>query len=794
MSLRFLPGPAELLRREIHEAGGVEVFAVGDVDEKRRVSGLEVHARGTPDSVLALRSRPRAGQVVIHNHPSGDLRPSGADLHLAGNFGEDGVGFVIVDSDVRRANWVVEPKAKAMEPVDPEELRGFFDRELPARMDGWEPRPGQVEMAERVADTLGAPEAEERGITLIVEAGTGTGKSLGYLVPAALWAMRNDTKVVVSTFTKALQQQLMADDLPLLHKVYGGRLKTALLKGRGNYACRRKLQEAVVDEEEQGALDQIRDWAKTTLTGDRGELVGVGNDLWEEVESDSDHTLRARCPHFNTCFYYNARRAAAGAHVIVVNHALLLADLALKAQNNGNGILPAFQRVIVDEAHHLEAAATRAGEQRLSELAIRRAVGKLVSRGHRPGAIQRLARRSQEIAGLEADAVDALRSVLDAARLGFYAIGQRSPLPQRVPTPFPEAHHLRDLAVELERAAGRLGAIEAVEAKREDEVPAAEAQPLKELQRSRRRLQEQADVAHALLEANADWCAYIQGGRRGAISLIRAPIDVAPFLRLHLGPSDDRPRAAVLTSATLTVQARFDHLIERTGLQGAETALFSSPFDYPRQALLLAPRDLPVPNDPGWVDRVAEVVGDAVLLTGGGAFVLCTSYQTVRDLAARVRARVAGAFAILEQPETGTAGILEQFRADRNAVLFATDSFWEGVSVRGEALRLVIIPRLPFRPPNEPVSEARHERLRERGVDPFYGFTLPQAVLKLRQGFGRLIRSTTDRGVVIVLDRRLHDHAYGRVFLASLPNARRFTGPWRASLAQMRAFYGGESE
>ncbi len=784
MSLRFTPEAAAALRREISDAGGVEVFAVGEVDEKRCVIAVEVHARGTSDAVLALRSRPRAGQVVIHNHPSGDLRPSAPDTHLAGNFGEDGVGFVIVDSAVARSNWVVEPMHRAAEPVDAEEIRRFFDEELPGSLPGWEPRPAQTEMAERVGEVLSAgPD----GASLVVEAGTGTGKSLAYLVPAALWALRNDKKVVVSTHTKALQAQLMGDDLPLLHRVFGDKLRSAVLKGRGNYACRRKLESAEVEEEDEDALRALVQWAQTSRTGDRSELPGLPEGVWEEVESDSDHTLRARCPHFNTCFYYTARRDAAAAHLIIVNHALLFADLALKGRNSGTGILPAYDRMILDEAHHLEAAATTAGELRLSELAIRRAVARLLPRARRPGALVRLAQRRPDVDRLVPDAMDALRAVLDCARISFYALGRLRPLPLLIPEPFPEGHYLTDLAEELDRACGRLGAIEALLADEEQPLKPEEAQPLKELQRTHRRLQEQSAAANALLSADDQGCRYIAAGRRGAVVLVRAPIDVVPFLREHLGPREGR--ATVLTSATLTVQGRFDHFIERTGMRGAEQALFPGPFDYQRQALLLTPRDLPSPNDPEWFERVGAVVSDAVEATRGGAFVLCTSYDAVQRLAAITRERTGGSLPILEQPVSGPSGVLAQFRADRQAVLFATDSFWEGVSVRGEGLRLVIIPRLPFRPPNDPVASARHDRMAAAGLDPFYGYTLPQAVIKLRQGFGRLVRSTTDRGVVMILDRRLHDHAYGRVFLSSLPNARRHTGPWRSALGMLRSFF-----
>ncbi len=796
MALRFTVEAAAALRAEIAEAArgatvagaAVEVFAVGQVDrgKPRRVHAIEVHARGTADAVLAVRGRARSGEVVIHNHPSGDLRPSSADTHLAGNFGEDGVGFVIVDNDVSRSNWVVEPMERALEPVDPTEIRRFFEVDLPGTIRGWEPRPSQAEMARRIGETLSGSE------TLIVEAGTGTGKSLAYLVPAALWAMRNDSKVVVSTYTRGLQSQLMGEDLPLVHKVYGNRLRSAVLKGRGNYLCRRKLAQADVDPVDMETLQRVMQWAETTKSGDRAELPGA-EAIWEEVESDSDHTLRARCPHFNTCFYYNARRDAAAAHVIVVNHALLLTDLALKARNNGNGILPAFDRIILDEAHHLEEAATSVGEQRLSELAIRRALSRLLPRPgrNRPGVIVRLGNRFADVAQNQGAALDALRGVLDCARLAFYAFGQLGPLPRAFPEPFSASHDLTDLAEELERACGRLGAIEAQITALEETSPLRpdEAQPFKELQRSRRRLQEQADIARALLTVDADWCRYIAAGRKGAAALVRAPIDVAPFLRQHLGPDPEGRRATVLTSATLTVQGRFDHYVERTGMTGAEQANFPGTFDYARQAVLLLPRDLPPPSDAGWLDRVAEVVADAVEATGGGAFVLCTSHDTVQRLAAAVRERVAGALPILEQPANGVGRVLDLFRENRQSVLFATDSFWEGVSVRGEGLRLVIIPRLPFRPPTEPVAAARYARLEARGIDPFYGFSLPQAVIRLRQGFGRLIRSSTDRGVVIILDRRLHDAPYGRVFLNSLPPARRYTGPWRAALGQLRGFF-----
>ncbi|MEZ4238848.1 MAG: hypothetical protein R3F59_22380 [Myxococcota bacterium] len=346
-SPRFDPGAAAAMRDAIREAGGVEVFAVGDV-ELGHVVAVTVTCRGTEDRVPGLIDRPRAGQVVIHNHPSGDLRPSEADLQLAHLYGEDGVGVVIVDSDVTRSNWVVEPHVRAVVPVDDTELVRFFREGLPKALPGWEARDQQLEMARHVAAAL------DRGEPLLCEAGTGTGKSLAYLVPAALWALANESKVVVSTFTRALQAQLVSSDLPLLLR--GGiDARTAVLQGRSNYLCKRRLGLALEDTEgdDRAALEALAQWSENTQDGSRSDLpFAVDPTTWEHVLSDSELTLSIRCPHYEGCHYYRARRAASGAHVVVVNHALLLTDLQLRAEA-GRGFLPRYERVILDEGHHL---------------------------------------------------------------------------------------------------------------------------------------------------------------------------------------------------------------------------------------------------------------------------------------------------------------------------------------------------------------------------------------------------------------------------------------------------------
>jgi ATP-dependent DNA helicase DinG len=785
-ALRFTPAAAAAMRGEIAEAGGMEVFAVGDLDAKGLVERIEIHARGTEGAVLALKSRARAGQVVIHNHPSGDLRPSDPDMHLAGNFGEDGVGFIIVDNAVSRSNWVVEALAKREVPVDLALLERFFREGLPAILPGWEPRPGQLAMAERVAIAL------MEGGPVVLEAGTGTGKSLGYLAPAALWALANDKKVVVSTYTRTLQAQLVADDLPMLTRGLAAlgqpALRTAVLKGRTNYLCRRKLLAASQSADAE-AVKPIVAWAATSASGDIADLgFEVSEDVWESVESDTDQTLRARCPHFNTCFYYQARRTAAAAHVVVVNHALLLSDLSVKRQTEGVGILPAFDRVVLDEAHHLEQAATSVSAARVSSVGISRALMPVIGRSRRPGALERLGSRFPKAFLASSEAHMAASAARDFTKIGFETLGDEINQPLRVRGDPPHAGFFADLGDTLERVAARLGAVQA--ALEGEDVKVEDAQPILDLGRARRRLEEAAMNARAFLNEEEEQVRYLDPGKV-SIAAARAPVDVAPLLRDLLV---DRQFATVLTSATLAVNGRIDHYLGRTGFEGAAFEQFPSPFAYEEQAILALPKDLPRPDDPGWLDAVADVLVQAIEASRGGAFVLCTSHDAVRTLGDRVESALGRRHAVLRQGKGAKGRLLEHFRKDRGAVLFGTDSFWEGVSVRGDGLRLVAIPRLPFRVPTEPIAEARYERIRARGEDPFRVFSLPEAVLKLRQGFGRLIRSGTDRGAVLLLDRRIHEMWYGRVFLSSLPNARRVIGPTRMVMSQLQTFYAGMRE
>lgn len=871
---RFTPQAAQDFAAAIADAGGVEVFAVGRLDGEGRVAEIEVHCRGNTGAVPALLRAPRPGEVVIHNHPSGLLQASDADLHLAGRYGEDGVGMVITDNPVRRALWVVEPMRRDRRPVDPAAVRDFFERALPRALPGFEARPGQLEMALEVARAL-SQGSKERPVVAALEAGTGTGKSLAYLVPAALWAQANDARVAVATFTITLQGQLADSDLPLLTRA-GLDVRTAVLSGRGNYLCRRRLAEAVaeLDEEEAPAdpgqadpgdadpgavaIRRIAAWAESSRRGSRGDLgFPVPEEAWERVRSDHDQTLRARCPHFARCLYYEARRDAALAQVVVVNHHLLLADLALKRDTGGEGILPRFDRVVIDEAHHLEDAATGLFTEELTALAVRRAVAPLLPRrgGRAEGALDRIRRHygpavqaevgpdqarrlvdrcdeaQAELDALRDEVDQALRALSDELRAPSGATDRAAGAapPEGPPD---EAGMLRltpdlrqgprwqeALQPTLEEVARRLDATAARLARVDqalDGLPEAallsRPQPALDLRRGQRRLAEKASLASSLGADQPERVQWIspQAAPRGPASarLASAPIEVGPTLR---GRVFEAMEAAVLTSATLAVGGRFHHVLGRLGLpvgpegpDGDEaadlpggtgpfdlrTATFPSPFDYASQALLALPRDLPPPEDPRYLPWTARFTVQAIRASGGGAFVLCTSHAMVQALHATCQAELGDRLPLLRQGELSRGRLLERFRDHQDAVLFGTDSFWEGVSVSGRALRLVVIPRLPFRVPTDPVQQARHERLAQQGLDPFRAFSLPEAVLRLRQGFGRLVRTQADRGAVAILDRRVHERWYGRVFLQSLPPAARAVGPARAVLDRLRDFFG----
>ncbi len=826
MGSRILPHAADELRLAIQEANGNEVFAIGDCDGTS-VTGVQVTCRGQSDRVVALLDRPRPGQVVIHNHPSGDLTPSDADMQLAGRYGENGVGVVIVDNSVSSANWVVEPHVVSDTLLDPERVRALFEEGLPRAMPDFEPRRQQIDMALEVTRCLNEKKP------LVVEAGTGTGKSLAYLVPAALWAIENDRKVVISTFTKTLQNQLLQSDVPILARS-GLELRVQLLQGRNNYLCKRRLElahrEASGESDEtpeDGAstgspadrvlLEALQDWSDSTVDGSRLDLTfDIDAPLWERVYSDTNLTLRARCRHFGSCHWYTALRRAAAAHIVIVNHALLMADLSLRA-DFGRGILPKYDRLVLDEAHHLEDAATGAASNRFTSLSVSRAVAPLIDRGKRRGALGRVARNhlttgsalsvsaqddlEKALFEVEGRALAAVRSAEDTLQsLATLLPSERHPV--RVDAAYEQTEDwadwivpaLTDLAGEIEHTTEQLDII--LDVLSEIELTEAQLEPQMDVRRARSRMNGQVDVLRGFLASPPDRARWFEATRKDKdqAAVVWAPVDVAPTLHRILWSAFG---AITATSATLAVNDRFDHWNRRVGVKSPRELKLPSPFDHFQQAMLGLPRDLAEPNTARYLDDTAASIVRSVERSDGGAFVLCTSYAAVSHYARALRAeskRTGRRRLVLAQGESERSQLLHRFIRDPQAVLVGTDSFWEGVSVKGRGLRLVILPRIPFRVPTDPLHAARREHIQSQGHDPFQLYELPEAILRLRQGYGRLIRSKTDRGVVMLLDARIHSRRYGRVVLASLPPARRVKGPSSWVEAAMDPFFAEPGE
>lgn len=634
----------------------------------------------------------------------------------------------------------------------------------------YEDRPGQREMAEAVAAAL----ANAR--PLLVEAGTGIGKTLAYLVPA----LQSGQRVVVSTGTRALQDQIARNELPLLRTIVAHPFSAVVLKGIANYVCKRKLAELTAERKDARGIDR---WAADSDTGDRAEVDWIGEEepWWSEVTTTSEARLGPRCPYHGVCFVTLARRAAEKASLILVNHHLYFADLAIRIAGGTARVLPEHDAVIFDEAHLLEDVATEHFGVRFSSTQLaalwrdaQTLLGKMALwTGGDPGGAVRQAERAS---------VALFASV--RAALATAAPGEaRVALP---PGLFDEPQRQRawfELDTALEEVA-RAAEAEAEDGPDEGTTTAAARGGLSQLAL---RARAQREALAILAEQRQHQYVYWGEVRSHGTSLIASPIRVADLLARHLVRPDRPGPTPIFTSATLSAGGSLAFTRYRLGLapEHVDEQLIESPFDYSRCALLYAPRDLPGPDEPPFLEAAAARIRELVALTGGGAFVLCTSH---RNLTALSRALADLPHPRLVQGEAPRNLLVERFRSTRDSVLFGTGSFWEGVDVPGDALRLVIIDRLPFSPHLDPLAAARIQAAAERGVDPFAAISLPEAAISLKQGFGRLIRRADDRGLVAVLDGRLVTRSYGRVFFATLPPRLVRT----SSLEQVRRWWRGE--
>jgi ATP-dependent DNA helicase DinG len=638
-----------------------------------------------------------------------------------------------------------------------EETAGIHDAEindlfsasgtLAKGIEGFRPRQSQTDMARAVADAI-----QSRG-TLLAEAGTGTGKTFAYLVPALLWG----GKVIISTGTKNLQDQLFLRDIPIVRQAMNAPVTVALLKGRANYLCHFHLERTqqngrLTSRDDVGYLRDISRFIKTTSSGDKAELSRVPENalIWNLVTSTRDNCLGAECTYYQDCFVMKARKEAQQADVVVVNHHLFFADVALKDTGVAE-LLPTANTVIFDEAHQLPDTATLFFGDTVSTSQVMELCRDVLAEGlthARDGADW-----GAVVSTVEKAARDLrLTFPSEGSRLALEQIAQSSPF-------FPALEHLKSMLKQLA------------------EVLSSQAERAETIEQCRVRTIEITAQLEAwnhvgLVDEHAAKVLWVEAFSQ-ALQLHQTPLSIAPiFSKQREGP----PRAWIFTSATLAVKNDFSHYTDQLGLSDEPAKSWPSPFDYANQALLYVPGHLPAPNSPGYTDAVVDAALPVIEAAGGRAFVLCTTLRAVKRVAERLREifeQKKYNWPLLVQGELGRTELLSQFRASGNAVLVGSQSFWEGVDVRGDALSVVIIDKLPFAPPDDPVLAARIAEMEKRGLNGFMNHQLPEAIINLKQGAGRLIRDENDRGVLMICDSRLISKPYGRRIWQSLPPFKR---------------------
>ncbi len=852
------PECREAIRREIAEVRGAEVFFVGRLDRDLVVEEVEAYAFGNRNAVPALMQYARPGDVIIHNHPSGRLEPSGADIEISSTLGERGIGSYIINNDCTEIRPVVKamPPPRANTPLDWDHLGALLSPggALAAKLEGYEFRPQQVEMMREVARAM------NEDAVAIIEAGTGTGKSLAYLLPALAWSLKNNEKVVVATNTINLQEQLIEKDLPLLKQTLGLEFDATLVKGRNNYLCRRKAEYVrqnptfLVEPEKATQMDAIQQWIKTTKDGSLADLgFTPDDDVWEQVMSESDNCLRTKCPFYQNCFFYTARRRAARAHLLVVNHHLLMADLAVRAETENYtqaAVLPPFHRVIFDEAHHLEEVATAYFGARVSRAGLLFSLRRLAAPKTGSGLLHFISEKiheklwplppddarnwmyriSIEIMQSHGEFRDTVEEMTERVAMALdedenvpmdkpMEIKRRMP-DETVNSPLWVTETLNGLRKVLTAGREYVAKLrelhDAIRKTIEEETP-ENMSPLLELKSNVLKIESHLSRTLRFLDEGTEDCRWVEYRRRGIgkrpnLSFNAAPLKVAHDIRERILR---RYRGVVMTSATLSVGRNFDHFKGQVGAEdpeklsvvGAaaletptnptaskarrvETTLLDSPFDYEKQVYVGVPSDMPLPTETAFTGALAEFLKRSLLASRGRTLALFTSYSLLEKTHAAIApALEAAGYPCLKQGTTGRTLLTESFRRDVGSILFATSSFWEGVDIPGEALSCLALTRLPFAVPGEPLLEARVEAIKNEGQDPFEKFIIPRAVIRFRQGFGRLIRTKTDRGAVLICDRRVASASYGQTFLKSLPTRSIHIAPAREVVARLQSFF-----
>ena len=809
---RFSLEVREEMKRQIAEAGGNEVFFAGMIDAEGVVVSVRAGSRGNSDSVPVNFSFAREASVLIHNHPSGNLHPSDADLMVASDASEKAQGFYIVNNNLSEVYVVMEPiKPTVTKKLDSEETALYLSALGPlAKISPYfEERPSQIELVKEISKTFNDDAVG------VFEAGTGVGKSFAYLVPSMLWALNNKERVVISTGTINLQQQLAEKDIPQAEKIIGKKLKSILVMGRQNYVCLRRLAEVGAERdlfsEETEIFDKIHDWAKSSETGSRSELSFMPpENLWQRVNSEADACLGMRCKFREKCFVMKVRKEAADAKILIVNHHMLFADI--ESRMNGAGyddtaVLPPYKRLVFDEAHGIEDAATSFFSNAVNRFRIFKQFNLLYR--------TRKASTSGFIFTLSAlshiqDKSDFVRNEIDVTRNLFMKLEEAAA--NLLGNDF-SIRLFNGTALRFSEIFGLISHIqkhiatisctvrEIIEGIPEEDL---DSSVIYESKAVLRRLDDVVIICQNFIswEEHPEFVFWIQAKKLPAsmaknienpfyFEFISTPIDIAPMMDRGVFES---MKTVVCTSATISISGTFDFWKKRVGINFLEKSRvkageFPSPFPYDRNMFFAVPSDAPYPENEAFQSYIEETIVTLIERAGGKTLVLFTAYDSLRHACdtARSRLRLSG-IKVLKQGEDDRFRLLSAFKEDVSSVLFATDSFWEGVDVPGESLRLVILVKLPFGVPSDPVFSARSEEIAKRGGFPFMELSVPGAVIKFRQGFGRLMRRSDDRGCVISLDRRIIEKSYGKMFTSSIPKTEILYCPLKEMLGKVEEY------
>ena len=796
----FSSSVIKYIRSEIASSNENEVFFVGEINHDGKVTSVSVGSRGNLHSVPVNQDLKRKGSVLIHNHPGENLTPSDADLSVAAVSSENAQGFYIINNDVTEIYVVVEPVLpKVIKKLDVDDVAFYISKDGPLAKinENFEERLSQIELLKNIVKTF------NQNKTGVFEAGTGVGKSYAYLIPSILWAVQNNERVVISTGTINLQQQLCLKDIPQAIKITGKPVKFILMKGRQNYICKRRLQDALNSKdlfENNDDLDRIAQWQDSCDSGSKSELSFLPSEsVWNRINSESDACMALRCPYYSQCFVMKVKKEASAANILVVNHHLLFADIESRLHGAGYDdavVLPPYKRIIFDEAHGIETAATSFFSESFNRFKILKPLNLLYRKKKNSAmgflfsvsmlskeeeksfqAYQMISKIKSDLTNLETLALDLC---IQENNLWLNPLTFRNfqPVLSMCQTLAKDISVFTSLVLEV------------LDGVPEDDRDIPYFWETKVLNR---RLSDYSVILNDFFmwEEKPDKVFWLQKKNLPSdmqkddelnfyINFIETPLDIAPLMNQGIFEPMD---SVVCTSATLKTGRDFSYWLRHNGLYFSDSdevlqGEFFSPFPYKENMIFLVPKDIPFPDEPDFQIYVENVLKNLILKAKGRTLVLFTSYESLRLSYNNIfSTMLANGIKLLRQGADDNARILKNFKDDVSSVLFATDSFWQGVDVPGESLSQVIIVKLPFTVPNDPVFKARSEAIRKKGGNSFMELSVPEAIIKFRQGVGRLIRKNTDKGTVVVLDRRIYEKQYGSLFLANVPECKKYYEP-----------------